>query len=62
MRAIVVAALLLAGCASAHEPGWSGSRAQPFDSAKAACEIETQTVEGAAFEACMASKGWIRSR
>lgn len=53
------AILALAACAT-HEPGWTGSDAVPFDSAKARCEIETQSTEGEAFERCMEGLGWRR--
>ncbi len=64
MRAIAVtaAAALLAACATVDEPGWTGSGAEPFDTAQAACEIETQSNSGAQFEACMAGRGWTRPR
>jgi hypothetical protein len=57
---IGIAAAALSACASTHEPGWTGSGATPFDTAKARCQIETQTVEGPAFEACMQALGWRR--
>lgn len=53
----VLSALVLVACATNHE-GWTGSNAQPFDHARASCEIETQTTAGEQFELCMASKGW----
>ena len=53
--------LALAGCAGTHEPGWTGTDAAPFDSAKARCQIETQVVDGPAFETCMAALGWRRT-
>lgn len=60
-RMIAIAILMLAAaCASVEDEGWTGTNAQPFDSARAACEIETQATEGPAFETCMASKGWTR--
>jgi len=52
--------LLLSACAGAHEPGWTGQDAEPFDNAKARCQIETQTVDGPDFERCMANLGWRR--
>ena len=59
MRGLILFAVLaLAACASANDQGWTGSNATPFDSAVARCQIETQTVEGDAFEACMAALGW----
>ncbi len=65
MRKFMIAALIssaLAGCVSigGDGGGWTGNGAQPFDNAVAACQIETQTTEGAQFEVCMASKGWTR--
>lgn len=57
---LLASAFALVGCVASHEPGWTGSNAQPFDHARASCEIETQTTEGEAFETCMASKGWTR--
>ena len=56
----ILAAVFAAACASTSEPGWTGSNATPFDTAKARCEIETQTLEGEAFERCMAALGWTR--
>lgn len=54
---------VLAGCAT-HDPGWRGAGAEPFDGAKAACEAEVAGVaahdRAAAFEACMARRGWTR--
>lgn len=57
--------LAATGCATLHDRGWQGSGAEPFDGAKAACEAESATIEAgaartAAFEACMAGKGWRR--
>lgn len=61
MHVLAAAAIvLLSACASVGEEGWTGQGAVPFDSARAQCEIETQTTEGPAFEVCMASKGWTR--
>ncbi len=58
---VLAAAFFLSACAATHEPGWTGQNAMPFDHARASCEIETQTLEGPAFETCMASKGWTRA-
>jgi hypothetical protein len=58
--ALVAAALVLSACASSSEPGWTGTDATPFDSATARCQIETQQVEGEAFERCMEALGWRR--
>jgi hypothetical protein len=63
MRSIAFAlslSLVVAACASTNEPGWTGSNATPFDTAKARCEIETQATEGQAFERCMEALGWRR--
>lgn len=57
---IAAAAAVLGACASVNEPGWTGSNATPFGSAKARCEIETQATEGEAFERCMETHGWRR--
>ncbi|MCX7358235.1 MAG: hypothetical protein NT015_08855 [Alphaproteobacteria bacterium] len=62
MRLMIFAAVaLVSACASSgNDEGWTGNNATPFDSAVIACRIETQTTEGAQYEACMASKGWTR--
>ena len=63
--AVCVISLLVAtlpGCASTSEPGWTGSGAEPFDAAEAECLEQAQGHDPAAFEACMASKGWHRPR
>lgn len=60
LAAAGAALVFLSSCASANDPGWTGADAVPFDSAKARCEIETQSTEGEAFEACMAALGWRR--
>lgn len=62
MKAIAALAVLVlvAGCASISDNGWSGSGAEPFDGAYAACETQTQGQGAAAFDACMAEKGWTR--
>jgi hypothetical protein len=61
----MAATMLLAGCATLHDPGWEGADAQPFDQARAQCEAEAAAVAAgdardAAFAACMAAKGWTR--
>lgn len=58
------AAVLLSGCATT-EPGWTGQGAVPFGEAERDCLMTTGTMpEGgerqAAFEECMAGKGWTR--
>jgi len=57
---MLLAAAVLAGCANVNDEGWTGQGAHPFDHARAACEIETQQLEGPQFETCMAAKGWTR--
>ena len=62
--AVMPAIALAAGCAT-HEPGWTGSGAQPFDQALAECHaqvdvIPVQAEREAALQACMAQKGWTR--
>lgn len=64
-RLIPIAAMFatLAACATAHEPGWQGSAARPFDTARRHCEAQvvrqmTEMAREAAFEACMAGQGW----
>jgi len=53
--------VVVAGCASTgDEAGWTGSGAQPFDAAFAECQAETRATHGAAFDLCMAGKGWTR--
>lgn len=58
------AALLLASCAATSEPGWTGSGAEPFDAAQAACRTATERVDPALreheFQRCMAERGWRR--
>jgi len=62
LKTLVFSALLfVSACASVSDDGgWTGNGAQPFDGARAACQVETQATEGAQFEACMAGKGWTR--
>lgn len=57
---LIGAIFALSACASVNDDGWTGSNAEPFDSARAACAGEAQAERGAAFEACMAGKGWTR--
>lgn len=58
--------LVLAGCATTHDPGWEGSGAELFDGARAACERESRAAatdrvaREAMFETCMAARGWRR--
>ena len=60
MRALWLV-LALAACASAGPPGWTAvPNAPPFENTQARCQIETQVVEGPAFEACMEALGWRR--
>ena len=62
---VILAALAATGCATVRDRGWQGSGAEPFDGAKTACEAEAAAqpagaARTAAFEACMAGKGWHR--
>ena len=62
---LAAASVAAAGCASLHDPGWHGSGAEPFDAAQAACETAVAPTPAgaertAAFDACMAEKGWHR--
>jgi len=50
------------GCVSSNDPGWMGSGAEPFDSARSQCETESRGKDAGAFEACMALKGWHRAQ
>jgi hypothetical protein len=64
MRTFIASLLVvsLAACATPGDNGgWTGSGAQPFDSAQQECEAETLSNHGQAFEACMAIKGWTRT-
>lgn len=61
----LIAAILITmvGCATTDEPGWQGSAATPFDTARRHCEAEavrrmTDLTTEAAFKACMAQQGW----
>lgn len=59
--AFLLMAFVVAACATPGDNrGWTGSGAQPFDSAVQECEAETLSDHGQAFEACMAVKGWTR--
>lgn len=62
MRSIFAlgALVLLSACATSESRGWTGSGAEPFDGAQAACRAQAQGQDEAAFEACMAGKGWTR--
>lgn len=60
---ILVAASLAVGCA--HERGWTGEGATPFDTAQADCDAKTRDLDAGkpredAFDACMAGHGWKR--
>lgn len=62
---LIVAAGSLAACVTT-EPGWTGLGAEPFDTALAVCEGEVSGIlnnpaREAAFESCMAKRGWTRS-
>lgn len=56
--------LALAACATT-DPGWTGQGAEPFDSARHACLAQVadeadEAMRDAAFERCMAERGWHR--
>jgi hypothetical protein len=60
--AYLLIALTVAACATPGDNrGWTGSGAQPFDSAVQECQAEALSDHGPAFEACMAVKGWTRT-
>ena len=66
-RLIPIAAMLVAlgACATSDEPGWEGSAATPFDTARRHCEAQavrqmTEMPQDVAFETCMAGQGWRR--
>lgn len=57
--------LLIASCATTHEPGWSGSGATPFNAARDSCQAQAQdagdhSAQERAFVDCMRSLGWSR--
>ena len=59
----VVASLACVGCA--HERGWTGEGATPFDTAQADCDAKTRDLPAgkereSAFDACMKEHGWRR--
>lgn len=61
---LIVDAASLAACVT-NKPGWTGSGAESFDTAISVCEgevsgIPNSTVREAAFETCMAKRGWTR--
>ncbi len=56
----LAALALLSACATSDSRGWTGSGAEPFDAAQADCRAQSQGQGEAAFEACMAGKGWTR--
>ena len=61
----IVAVGSLAACATT-DLGWTGSGAEPFDTAIANCESEVSGISSepereAALEECMAKRGWTRS-
>jgi hypothetical protein len=60
---ILVVASLAVGCA--HERGWTGKGATPFDTAQADCDSKTRDLDAGkpredAFDDCMAGHGWKR--
>lgn len=61
----IVAVGSLAACAT-NDLGWTGSGAEPFDTAIASCESEVSGIlreaeREAALRECMAKRGWTRS-
>lgn len=56
----LVGTFVLAGCATRHEPGWTGQNARPFGEASARCAetAGTTSTSDAAFVACMLEQGW----
>jgi hypothetical protein len=59
---LICAVAGLAACAHG-ESGWSGQNAQPFDGAQRECRASTRhSHDSTAFQACMESKGWHRTR
>ena len=66
LAAVGSAALLASACVTVigvEDEGysWTGEGAQPFDSARDACEDRAGDDEGStAFVTCMADKGWTR--
>ena len=57
----LVVVSLASGCA--HDRGWTGEGAMPFDSAQADCDAKTRDLDAGktredAFDACMAGHGW----
>lgn len=42
--ASVAVAVLVAGCATTHDPGWQGTGATHFDAAQAECRAEAATL------------------
>jgi hypothetical protein len=67
LSAVSAAALAATACVTVIDAdsdyGWSGSGAQPFDSARDDCRARAGHDEGTtAFVTCMAEKGWTRNR
>jgi hypothetical protein len=59
---IPAAALLLAGCASSPNDGWTAREgAMPYESARAACSEISYNIE-ANFITCMAGRGWVKPK
>jgi hypothetical protein len=64
MRVLLTLTVLMfvAACASDNRGGWTGSGAAPFGQAESQCQAQTNATGGAAFDACMAAKGWTHPR
>lgn len=62
---VLAAALLLSACASGgsgNEARWTSREgAQPFQTARSACEQISYGIE-ANFITCMAGRGWVRQK
>ena len=63
MRTLAVAALLLASACTTtrSDAGWTGTNAQPFDTAYSACLQISAGVEDY-FLSCMAGRGWSKKK
>lgn len=58
----LAAALILAGCASTPNDGWTARPdAQPFNTARSACQEISYGIE-VNYVTCMAGRGWTKPR
>ncbi len=61
---LAAALALLTGCATQHEPGWQGSNAHAFGTAKLICKSEAKAVarveRDMVYRACMLRHGWLQ--